>query len=207
MIFATVLIVIAIGDNCFAQKTSAPILKFNLESKKIINTDVRDIEKMVFTVENLSSDLKIQWQKSVLEHEIVKKLSFTDYDNSGIQKGELLLTKPNSLSDIRNIFNGFGLKEFYVGDVRILIKTVLNNEEAQKKAMDYVFKEFVFTKECNDTTLIDYYNFQVYYFETKIQFMWSNNYAKYLFDGTVTTFTENLDKMISRRENFKNNNK
>ncbi|MBI5539913.1 MAG: hypothetical protein HY951_07640 [Bacteroidia bacterium] len=206
-ISAIVLLVSLISFNLFAQETHSPTLKFILGTKKVITKDITNIEKLDFTVENLSSEVKNKWKNSVLEHKFVKELTITEIENSNIQNGELVLNIPNSFSDIRKLIESFKISEFYVGDVRILTKTFLNNDEALKKAMDFKFKDFTFNTNCNDSSLIDYYDFQVYYFETKIQHMWSSGYAKYLFDGTVTKFTEQLDRAIIRREEFKKNNK
>lgn len=201
------LIANALCFNAIAQKSVSPTLKFILNSKKVITKDIINIEKLNFTVENLSPEQKNKWKNTVLEHKFVKEMSILDGVNTNIQNGELIFNSPNSFSDIRNLLESFELNEFYVSDVRILTKTFLNNDEAIKKAMDFKFKDFTFNTNCNDSSLIDYYDFQVYYFETKIQHMWSSGYAKYLFDGTVTKFTEQLDRAISRREEFKKNNK
>ncbi len=72
-------LVSAINFNCLSQKTNAPVLKFILENKKAPKSDINDIEKLVFTVENLTPEVKIQWQNSVLEHAFVKKLTFHWY--------------------------------------------------------------------------------------------------------------------------------
>lgn len=201
------LIANALCFNAIAQNSVSPTLKFILNSKKVITKDIINIEKLNFTVENLSPEQKNKWKNTVLEHKFVKEISIFDGVNTNIQNGELTFNSPNSFSDIRNLLESFELNEFYVSDVRILTKTFLNNDEALKKAMDFKFKDFTFNTNCNDSSLIDYYDFQVYYFETKIQHMWSSGYAKYLFDGTVTKFTEQLDRAINRREEFKKNNK
>lgn len=187
-----------------AQKTFMPILKVNSQAE---NNESNGKRRIFFTVENLSPELKVQWQNSAKEHVFISKMKLTESKNSNIQNGEIILISTFTLDDIKKLIEGFGLPEFYFGDIKILTKTVFSDEVAKKKAMDYVFKDYHFTKECNDSTLIDYYDFQIYYLTAKIQLMWSNNYSKYLFDGNVTKYTENLDKMIIRRENFIKNKK
>ena len=196
------LLVSILWFNSVAQDSSNPVFRFIIDSEKLPHSDVRDIDKLTFEAENYASTKISEWTNKCKDFTFVKSVNISATEQQNITKGELILMKPNSLSDVRKLLESMNIEVFYINNTKILTKNVLNREETQKKAMEYVYDNYVFKKECNDTTLLDYYDFQVSYLKAKIHYMWTNNYVKYLFDGTVTKYTENLDKMILRRENF-----
>ena len=204
--FFIVLLVSLLTENVFSQKEIFPILKF--KAKTNTNTyvfyDSPVLKTLRFNVENLTPEIKATWDEIVNKSNLVEKINITG-EEGGMKTGEFIFKKETDILSFRSFLEELKIEYFYVNNNKVLTKTLIPLSEVHDKAGSFKFKDFTFTTACNDSTKIDYYDFQIYYAGTKLQYMWSSgNYIKYLFEGAIAKYTELLDKFTVKREQFLN---
>lgn len=176
------------------------------ENKQFLFYETQNIKKLPFILEN--SDLNfIEKLKSTKNIESLKKVTIKKIKDPCKVEGFLHFSKDPTPDDFRNILINLNLHEFYVNNTKILTKTLISEEEAKKKAMAFEYQDMLFQSYFNDTSRIEYYDFQIYYAQTKLVYMYAKNYPKYLYEGYVTKFTELLDDKTKARELFLQRNK
>jgi hypothetical protein len=197
-----VLFVNVLTCNVYSQQKNFPIIKFQPKGDTYVYLDSPELKTIKFKVENLSAKNKILWEEMGSKNELFEKIIFTSEEGL-VQNGVFVLKKGVDILSLKSFLDEYKIEYFYVNDNKVLTRTLLSASEAQEKATNFKFKNFTSNTEYNDTTKLDYYEFQVYYIESKIYYLWNNDYKKYLLDGTVTRYTDQLDRAIVRRDNFK----
>ena len=188
-----------------SQNIGSFVFKVKWNSDSFLFYNSVNITQLDFFVKDLPVEILSSWQK--INNECVKEISVSEYNEPGVLQGTIYLKKSPTIQEAKQLFEQMGISEFFVKKNRILTKNLITEAEARELALEYELKEFPFTTDCNDTTKINYYDYQLFYASSKLKLMWENNYPKYLYDGYVSKFTELLENAKYRRENFiKNKN-
>lgn len=196
-----IMIISAIANVLIAQKKVNLNLKFNIANNDYSFYESPMLKTLNFNVEYLTPDKKNEWIEITKRSKVVDKIDFLLLNDSS-QGGQFTFKGPTSIIMLKQYFEELGLPIVLVNDKKVLTKTIITISEAQSKAAGFKNKNFTFTKECNDTTRMDYYDFQVYYAESKLQYMQTGNYPMYLFDGYVSKYTELFERGVVNREKF-----
>lgn len=187
---------------CFGQSK----LTILWENKQFLFYETQNIKKLPFILEN--SDLNfIEKLKSTKNIESLKKVTIKKIKDTCKLEGIFHFSKNPTPDDFRNLLINLNLHEFYVNHTKILTKTLISEEEAKKEAMNFEYKDMLFQSYFNDTSRIEYYDFQIYFAKTKLVYMYAKNYPKYLYEGYVAKYTELLDEKTNARELFLQRNK
>lgn len=126
-----------------------------------------------------------------------------DSKDDGCHLNGIFVFKNNpDIKNFKEILEKLNLDEFYLNDQKILTRTLISEEEAHNRAIGFEYKDQTFNTIFNDTSRIEYYDFQIYYAKTKLVFMYGKNYPKYLYEGYVAKYTELLEKQEKAREVF-----
>ncbi len=160
-----------------------------------------DLKKLPVTFENMNDEFKTIIKKSLKSGTLLKKVIF-DNDDGCHTYATFIFKKSPSINDVKVILESLNIKEFYVNNNRVLTRTLISTEEAKDNAMQFKFKDMPFNSTFNDSTRIEYYDFQVYYAGTKLQYMQGKDYPKYLYEGYIAKFTEQLEHYTQAREAF-----
>lgn len=161
-----------------------------------------ELKKLPFTLENTNDELKKAFINLKIKNTVVKKVIFDKNDDGCHLNGVFIFKNNPDVKNFKEILDTLKLNEFYVNDKQILSKTLITEEEAHNKAIGFEYKDQVFNTIFNDTSRIEYYDFQIYYAKTKLVYMYGKNYPKYLYDGYVAKYTELLDKQEKARNEF-----
>lgn len=187
-----------IGYQSFTQVT----LKIQWNNPEYLFYQTTNIEELNFSIENMSDELKMQLLNLNKSIEALKKVSLDKNDDGCHINGIFVFKQNPDVKVFREIVKHLNLNEFYVNDKKVLTKTLITDEEAHNKAMGFVYKDQVFNTINNDTSRIEYYDFQIYYAQTKLVYMYGKNYPKYLYEGYVAKYTELLEKQEKARDEF-----
>jgi len=190
-----------LANNVYSQQDNIPVLKFKVSGDNYVYYDSPVLKTLKFTVENLTSANKFKWQEIVNNSNLVKEIIFTSAEGA-IQNGEFIFKKETDVLTFRSFLEELKIEFFYVNDNKVLTKTIIPISEAHDKTLNYVSRDYGFSADCNDTAKIDYYDFQIYYAQAKLQLMWGGNYPNSLFKGYVAKFTEILETTIVKRDLF-----
>jgi len=195
------------------------IVLFNLEAFNQIKLTIKwdkqeylfyqtkDLKKLPFTIENSDENLKKSLFEVKKQASNLKKVILDKKDDGCHLNGIFIFKKNPDVKSFKEILELLNIQEFYVNEKKILTKTLITEEEAHNKAIGFEYKDQVFNTIFNDTSRIEYYDFQIYYAKTKLIYMYGKNYPKYLYDGYVAKYTELLDKQEKEREEFLKRNK
>ncbi len=162
--------------------------------------ETKDLKKLSFYLEN-DTEEDISLLKN-LSSTLIKKITIHKDKADGKTTGIIYFKANPTETDFKSILESLNINEFYVNNKKILTKSLIPDKEAKQKAMEFAYKDFLFDKIMNDTNRIEYYDFQIYYAQTKLSYMYANNYPKYLYEGYVSKFIELLEKQTAAREKF-----
>lgn len=109
---------------------------------------------------------------------------------------------PSSIDQLRFFLNSNNVLYITVGGKKIYTKYLITLQQAQSdyanfKRIDYSEKELQ-----RDKTNIEYYEYQMYYFESKIVYMEANEFLKNLLEGTITRYEDMLENARQEHTNF-----
>ncbi|HOS85329.1 MAG TPA: hypothetical protein PK199_10470 [Bacteroidales bacterium] len=166
-----------------------------------------ELKKLPFTIENTNEDIKKAVINLKTNNTVVKKVILDKKDDGCHLNGIFVFRKNPDVKNFKEILETLNLNDFFVNGKQILTKTLITEEEAHNKAIGFEYKDQVFNTIFNDTSRIEYYDFQIYYAKTKLVYMYGKNFPKYLYDGYVAKYTELLDKQEKAREEFLNRTK
>lgn len=185
----------------FAINTVFSQLKINWESSEWLFYETKKLKELAFSFENADQNL-IQQMKNIKDIGPLKKIKFPkQYDPCHFVATFCFKDNP-TITDFKNILEHLHINEFYVNGQKVLTRTLITEKEAHKRAMAFEYKDMLFQSYFNDTSRIEYYDFQIYYAQTKLIYMYSHNYPKYLYEGYVAKFTELLETRTKQRESF-----
>jgi len=208
-IFLTFLAIVAtvnFSNTVFAQQKSEPVLKIQWDNTNYLFYNTPDIKKLDFTVTDISDELKESWVETAKKSSVLSKMEFSKTVKNSCS-GIFIFSGNIDEKKVQQIFKELGISAFYVNDKKVLTETLITIKEAQEKAMSFVIQGTPAQPGYNDSNRIEYYNFQMYYFESKLQYMWANNYVHDLYEGYVAKMTDQLNLMTLKRNNFlKRNN-
>jgi hypothetical protein len=195
---ALLFVCLLLGNMAFSQ------VKLNIKWDKSQNLfyETSKLKKLPVTFENITNDFKTTLKKASKNGTVLKKIVL-DKSNDGCHAtGTFIFKKSPSEKEFKEVLESMNLQEFWVNNNRVLTKTLISVEEAHNKAMEFKFQDMTFNTTFNDSSRIEYYNFQVYYAGTKLQYMQGKNYPKYLYEGYIAKFTEQLEHYTQAREEF-----
>lgn len=108
---------------------------------------------------------------------------------------------PISIPFLRQFFTELKLKEIYTPTLKkIYIEDLLTKQEIEDKK--YTLEYYQVTEKSGNPDYIDYYNFNVYNIEAKLQSLYFNNYQENLFNGNVAMMKDKLRKALEERNEF-----
>lgn len=108
---------------------------------------------------------------------------------------------PITIQFIRQFFTELKLKEIYTPNYKkIYVEDLLTTEEIEAKK--FVHQNYYFTEKSANPNYIDYYNFNIYNIEAKLQSLYFNNYQENLFNGNVAMMKDKLRKALEERNEF-----
>ncbi|MCX7861660.1 MAG: hypothetical protein N2449_01535 [Bacteroidales bacterium] len=176
-------------------------LKINWNSNEYLFYQTKKIKELPFTFENANDDI-VKVMNNLSNVGKLKKIKIPKNYNSCQLQGKFIFKETPNETDFRMILEHLNIHEFYVNDIKILTRTLISEKDAKDKAIAFEYKDMIFQSYFNDTSRIEYYDFQIYYAQTKLIYMYSQNYPKYLYQGYVTKFTEMLETKTKEREAF-----
>lgn len=162
----------------------------------------KDLKKLPFIIENSNNDIKKSLLEIKSQVDNVKKVILDHKDNGCYLNGIFVFKNNPNVKNFKEILEKLNLDEFYLNDQKILTRTLISEEEAHNRAIGFEYKDQTFNTIFNDTSRIEYYDFQIYYAKTKLVYMYGKNYPKYLYEGYVAKYTELLEKQEKAREEF-----
>jgi hypothetical protein len=193
-------------NTVFAQQKSEPVVSIQWNNTNYLFYNTPDIKKLDFTVTGISEEMKESWIETAKKSSVLSKIEFSNTVKNS-STGIFIFSGNIDEKKVQQIFEELGIHVFYVNDKKIITETLITIKEAQEKAMSFVIQGSPAQPGYNDSNRIEYYNFQMYYFESKLQYMWANNYVHDLYEGYVAKMTEQLNLMTLKRDNFlKRNN-
>lgn len=201
--FFQVLCIALITSNVISQNVNGNYLEFNWNSQKYLFYETQDLKKLDFLAKNLSSETINSWKE--IKTDVVKRIKFLKSEDASTIKGVIIFKESPSAIQARDFLEQMGVKEFKVNNQRILTSVLINNKEIDDLKKNFKSNVGLFTNDCNDTTKIQYYDFQIKHAMGKLMYMWDGNYPKYLYDGYVTKYVELLEKSKISRERFLKN--
>jgi len=192
------LLFIAITSIASSQEGSKPEINIKWENDKQLFYETPDLKKIEFTYTNFNETAINTWREKTKYSDAVKRIKFNKNNT-----GTIHFKTCNDINLIRDFFSSLSLTEFKVNSNLVLVEHLISIEDALKKADDIIIdNNFIFKAEYNDKTNIGYHNFQVYYAETKIRYMYLGNYPKYVFEGYMAKFANMLSNAKIEREAF-----
>lgn len=197
-VFFILIISILISSTLFSQTK----LKLNWNKSEYLFYQTRNIKKLPFVIENYNNELKKTFKELKNDINNLKKVTLDKNEDGCHLSGFFVFKKNPDVKNFKELLEKLNIQEFYVNDKKILTKTLITEEEAYNKAIGFEYRDQVFNTIFNDTSRIEYYDFQIYYAKTKLVYMYSKNYPKYLYDGYVAKYTELQDKQEKAREEF-----
>ncbi len=177
-------------------------LTVSWSDSKYLFYQTTDLKKLNFTIENANDEMKRLLLSSNKNSSSLKKVILDKKDDGCHLVGTFVFRKNPDVKNFQEVLQNLNLKEFYVNDKKVLTRTLYTEEEAHNKAIGFVYKDEVFNTINNDTSRIEYYDFQIYYAQTKLVYMYGKNYPKYLYEGYVAKYTELMEKQEKAREEF-----
>jgi hypothetical protein len=196
-----IMIISVLSIQLKAQQEVIFSLKLDLLDQSYTFYDSAVLKTLNFKVQNLTSEKKTEWLEITRKSKIVEKMDFL-YEKDAEQRGQLVFYKPTSLLMLKQYIADLGMNCFYVYGKKVLLESLITIKEAQNKAAGFVIDNNPAPNGYNDSTKIEYYNFQIYYAESKLQNLWANDYLKNLFEGNVAKLTDQVNKIKSKRELF-----
>lgn len=100
----------------------------------------------------------------------------------------------NNVENFRKFLETNNVKYVYADGLKIKTSNIITQEEANKLSSSIIDIPAVpFTKECNDSTKIEHYKFQLYYYETKL-YVSMDNYSANLLKGYIDNFQAKIEE-------------
>lgn len=185
----------------FIVNTGFSQLKINWNSSEFLFYETKKLKELPFSFDNADHDL-IQQMKNIKDVGQLKKIKFPKQFDPCHFTATFYFKDNPSITDFKNILEHLNINEFYVNGKKVLTRTLITQKEAKDKAIAFEYKDMLFQSYFNDTSRIEYYDFQIYYAQTKLVYMYGQNYPKYLYEGYVAKFTELLETRTKQRESF-----
>lgn len=177
-------------------------LNIKWDKQEYLFYQTKNLIKLPFSIENSNNDIKKSLLDIKSQVSIIKKVLLDNNDDGCHLNGIFVFRNNPDVKNFKEILEKLNLNEFFLNDKKILTKTLISEEEAYNKAIGFEYKDQTFNTIFNDTSRIEYYDFQIYYAKTKLVYMYGKNYPKYLYDGYVAKYTELLEKQEKAREEF-----
>lgn len=109
---------------------------------------------------------------------------------------------PLTVEASRKFFFDLKLKEVYTpANKKIYTEDLLSLNEIEMKK-NKVLENYQVTEKSGNPAYIDYYNFNIYNIEAKMQSLYFNNYPENLFNGNVAMMKDKLRKALEERNEF-----
>ena len=184
------------------------LLSFSMNAQKHNPQVVVNFTSDFFNTENKTLRLHVEnATDGYLDYFIsnLKKIDgISEFKHSKDNQSDYFLIEfqnPLKIHFIRQFFTELKLKEIYTPTLKkIYIEDLLTKQEIEDKK--YTLKYYQVTEKSGDPDIIDYYNFNIYNIEAKIQSLYFNNYIKNLFNGNVAMMKDKLRNALEERNKF-----
>lgn len=117
---------------------------------------------------------------------------------------EIFFYEPIDVNKFKVFIEYLGLKYFFINNNKIYTEDLLSKEEIEKKKNN-IIDSYSYTSEINNPNSIEYYNFNIYNIDAKLQSLYSNNYPYHLLNGNVAKLRERKEYFLNERSKFLNN--
>lgn len=164
-----------------------------------------DNDKQLFFEDNQISEIPFIYKKNKDDKfKRQKSVSVNKSGSDSLVSGTISLEKMNDLKDLREFFEDMDQKLFYVNDVQIDVSSLKNEEELTEeiRVNPYNGEYYHFTTACNDSANFEYYEFQLFYFESKLLNMKLEDYYTYLMNGKVSEFERKARYFQKAKNNY-----
>lgn len=139
--------------------------------------------------------------------EFLKKQSYIKRVSIGRSNGDTITstlyfkTHPNA-SEVRKTMEELGLVSLKINGQRIYVKNLITVEEAFAENAKYSPNNMVYKPEYSDPNMPEYYEYELYRLKTKMKYMQTSEYPRYLYEGYVTKFQDNIDGVLKDKEQY-----
>lgn len=184
------------------------LLSFSINAQKQTPRVVANFTSNFFNIENKTLLLHVENATDGYLDYLISKFKniddISEFKHSKDNQLDYFLIKfkqPITIQSIRQFFTHLKLKEVYTSTFKkIYIEDLLTKQEIEDKKNTIKYYQIT-EKSCNPD-YIDYYNFNVYNVEAKLQSLYFNDYQKNLFNGNVAIIKDKLRKALEERNEF-----
>ena len=115
--------------------------------------------------------------------------------------------QPLTVKTAKIFFQNMNIKVFYTAlKKKIYVEDLLTNEEILNKKSTTV-QNFQVNEKCGNPEFLEYYNFNIFNIEAKLQSLYNNNYIRNLFNGNVAELKDRYKNALQQRNEFVKNKK
>ncbi|PKP18485.1 MAG: hypothetical protein CVU05_13430 [Bacteroidetes bacterium HGW-Bacteroidetes-21] len=162
------------------------------------NEKLKDLEFRV--VKNTEVD-----EKNLLA--IIKSQSFIKNVRRAGKNGDTLSLKLSFKShpkadEFRKFLEYVGLISVKVNGQKIWVKNLITVEEAFAENAKYSPEPMNYKPEYADPNMPEYYDYELFRLKTKMKYMQTSAYPKYLYEGYVTKFQDAIDSILKDKEQY-----
>ena len=110
------------------------------------------------------------------------------------------------ISEIRKVLEKANLNCIYINGKKYWVKSLLNKEEVWQAYVKFNLKEVPAGPNIYNPEAPEYYEYKIFSLNTKLRYMMGGDYQKYLFDGYITKFYDDIDNAMKDQQDYLNNN-
>lgn len=181
----------------YGQKTSTNLVfKFTkTDLEKIFYNDNKEL-KVDFFIEGLTDKKAV---KELKKNSLLKGIEIPDFPS---EKTPATFVFQKNIDAFRNILEKNNVSYIFCNEIKIKTSNIITQSKALELSKDIIdIKDFKFDESCNKADNLRYYEYHVYYFETKL-FSDMHNYYSSLFNGYIEKAQESLRNAKDEKDEF-----
>jgi hypothetical protein len=117
-------------------------------------------------------------------------------------KKKAVIELTNNIVEFRKYLETNDIKYIYADGLKIRSSNIITQEEANKLSSTIIdTPPMLFKTEYNDSTKVGYYQFNLYYYKTKL-YVSMDNYSDHLLNGYIDLFQNRIEETKARLTKF-----
>gem|GEM_PF-3818346 len=138
---------------------------------------------------------------------ILDKQPFVKSFNQNIVSKDTLIYRTKlkyhpDMSEIRVFVENTSLEIIFINEKKFWVKSLLTKEEAMKEFVSFKLNDMQWKPEYSNPDMPEYYDYRLFSLKSKLKYMLGGDYAKYLYEGYITKFHDDIDNIIKDKQDY-----
>lgn len=187
-----------ISISVFSQKTEPKIIIKTSNEKNIFYDEQPNV--LFLSIEQGNDGYNDYMYNKLNALSLVKKVEKKKKD--ALNYFSIEFNQPLTVESAKMFFQSMSIKCFYTTLMKkIYVEDLLTEEEILSRK-NTKMQYFQTNEKCGDPQYIDYYNYNIFNIEAKMQSMYNNDYIKNLFNGNVADLRDRYKNALQKRNEF-----